>query len=130
MGIKYFRSAGSAVQCSVAVAVIGLRSLLELSVACKHFHGGGGGGWFVGIWKIILGVPPWKHERLGNTVLKFCSFAGRPDKKHNVRAKHVFATFVATVRNVVLTCMLRVHNVFEQNLNLVQLNLLSNDTFC
>jgi len=42
---------------------------------------------------------------LGNTVLRFCSVAGRPEKKRNMRAKHVIGTFGATVRNVVLTCM-------------------------
>lgn len=47
-----------------------------------------------------------------------------------MRAKHVIATFGITVRNVVLTCVQHVHNVFEQNLNLVQLNVPVNDTFC
>ena len=42
---------------------------------------------------------------MGNTVLRFCSFAGLPEEKHNMRAKHVIGTFGATVRNVVLTCM-------------------------
>jgi hypothetical protein len=51
----------------------------KVFLACKYFHRYG----FLGKFKIILGVAPWKRKGLGNTDLIFDTFG--------LRAKNLLA---------------------------------------